>query len=68
MKTEQYRDVREKYRIPEHYGRGWADSDGNVHFDFCDSTITVWLGGEATETHMWLGYSGHKFVTREWRP
>lgn len=66
--TPRIKELRQKYKIPEHYGAGWEMPDGQIHFDFCDSTIAIHPNGSATETHMGLGVEGHEFFTREWCP
>lgn len=66
--TARVKELRQRYKIPAHYGRGIEMPGGTVDFDFCDSTITIHPDGSATETHMGLGFEGHEFITREWSP
>lgn len=49
--TPRIKELRQKYKIPERYGTGWEMPDGQIHFDFCDSTIAIHPDGSATETH-----------------
>lgn len=67
MSNDRISEVRKKYGVPEHYARGWETPAGLIHFDWCDSTITVHPDGTATETHMGLGVVSHEFITTEWK-
>lgn len=69
--TKQAAELREKYKIPEEYhfdGVNWPN--GTVQFDFCDSTITIYPDGKATESHMALNSDAtrHEFKIRIWKP
>ncbi len=58
---------RELFKVPDSYDGPFTDRNGNHHYDFCDSTITVDLKKmEAHESHMGCGDMGHYFTNTLW--
>ena len=65
--TSEHKVLRVKYAVPWVYGEGF-DYEGKVIFSHCDSDITIYPDGSATES--WMGLNpdctSHEFKTIPW--